>query len=336
MRRIRSLLLLSVSLACFGVPCASAECLLEESFSGTSGLPWTPWQQSSAYVYFNNNAGKQYVDVSTNISGYRYSAGIETNDWSLDLNHDFAFSIDWSNGASGVFPGGAVILNMVLKRAAEGSSETPNRGAVLSLVRYGASNGATQSLRQWQVFDGGTNPYVYQGSTVSNTQSWVSYVAATDTLTMDNVAITSYLSTAGLRALAGDYVELAFTASSYGTTDQAPTVIWVDGVCFSAGTFAGSLTGACCVEGECEQGFQNTCGGLFQGQGTSCDLLGTCYDEDCPGDFTGDGSADSDDVLELLNAWGQACYACAGDGSGQSQVGVADLMVVLRNWGVCG
>jgi hypothetical protein len=336
MRFTRHLLLLSVSLAFFGVPCANAQCLLEESFSGTSGLTWTPWQQSSAYVYFNNNAGKQYVDVSTNISPYRYSAGIETNYWSLDLNHDFAFTVDWSNAASGVFPDGYVRLNMVLKRAAEGSSETPNRGAVLSLVRYGANTGATNSLRQWQVFDGGTNPYAVQGSTVSNTQSGVSYVAATDTLTMDNVAITNFLGTAGLRALAGQYVELAFTASSYYTTGQSSTVIWVDGVCFTSGTFAGSLTGACCFEGQCAQGFQSMCGGNFLGPGTSCDLLGTCYDQSCPGDFTGDGSADSDDVLEVLNAWGQACDACTGDGSGQTVAGVGDLMVILRNWGICG
>jgi hypothetical protein len=54
----------------------------------------------------------------------------------------------------------------------------------------------------------------------------------------------------------------------------------------------------------------------------------------CPGDSTGDGVVDTEDLVNLLAAWGP-CPGCAEDHTGDDVVDTADLLVVLAGWGPC-
>ena len=50
-----------------------------------------------------------------------------------------------------------------------------------------------------------------------------------------------------------------------------------------------------------------------------------------PGDVTGDGVVDFNDVLALLSAWGP-CSGCPEDLDGDGDVGFSDLILVLSNY----
>ena len=51
-----------------------------------------------------------------------------------------------------------------------------------------------------------------------------------------------------------------------------------------------------------------------------------------PGDVTGDGVVDFDDLLALLSAWGP-CFDCPEDLDGNGDVGFSDLVFLLSNFG---
>jgi choice-of-anchor B domain-containing protein len=57
-----------------------------------------------------------------------------------------------------------------------------------------------------------------------------------------------------------------------------------------------------------------------------------CEPTDLPGDVTGNGIVDVDDLLAVINAWG-ACAGCAADLTGNGVVDVDDLLEVINNWG---
>ena len=56
-----------------------------------------------------------------------------------------------------------------------------------------------------------------------------------------------------------------------------------------------------------------------------------------PGDITGDGSVDVDDLLAVINSWGECPPACPPDiapaPKGNGDVDVDDLLQVINNWG---
>jgi hypothetical protein len=54
----------------------------------------------------------------------------------------------------------------------------------------------------------------------------------------------------------------------------------------------------------------------------------------CPGDLTGDSTVDSDDLFQLLGAWG-ACPGCPADLTGDGNVDSDDLFQLLGAWGEC-
>jgi hypothetical protein len=51
-----------------------------------------------------------------------------------------------------------------------------------------------------------------------------------------------------------------------------------------------------------------------------------------PGDLTGDGVVNSDDLFQLLGDWG-ACPGCPSDLTGDGMVNSDDLFALLGNWG---
>ena len=53
----------------------------------------------------------------------------------------------------------------------------------------------------------------------------------------------------------------------------------------------------------------------------------------CPGDITGDGFVDVQDLLKILAEWGQ--HAGPADLTGDGVVNVEDLLAVLAAWGAC-
>ena len=61
----------------------------------------------------------------------------------------------------------------------------------------------------------------------------------------------------------------------------------------------------------------------------------------CPADVepinTGNGLVDVDDLLAVINSWGDCdeCKACTADVDGNCVVEVADLLSVINGWGVC-
>ena len=54
-----------------------------------------------------------------------------------------------------------------------------------------------------------------------------------------------------------------------------------------------------------------------------------------PGDITGDGIVNVDDLLAVINSWGR-CAGCPADiapAGGDGVVNVDDLLAVINNWG---
>lgn len=54
----------------------------------------------------------------------------------------------------------------------------------------------------------------------------------------------------------------------------------------------------------------------------------------CPADVNGDGQIGVADLLAVISNWGP-CAGCPADVTGDDQVGVADLLAVISNWGPC-
>ena len=54
----------------------------------------------------------------------------------------------------------------------------------------------------------------------------------------------------------------------------------------------------------------------------------------CPADIDGSGDVGFADLLELLTNWGP-CVGCPQDLDGNDDVGFSDLLIVLTSWGPC-
>jgi mono/diheme cytochrome c family protein len=54
----------------------------------------------------------------------------------------------------------------------------------------------------------------------------------------------------------------------------------------------------------------------------------------CPGDASGNGQVDADDILVVLSDWGP-CTGCDGDVTGDAIAGVDDILVIIAAWGDC-
>ena len=54
----------------------------------------------------------------------------------------------------------------------------------------------------------------------------------------------------------------------------------------------------------------------------------------CPADINGDGVVNVAEVLLLLDTWG-VCGDCPADINGDGSVDVSDLLIVLDAWGGC-
>jgi len=61
------------------------------------------------------------------------------------------------------------------------------------------------------------------------------------------------------------------------------------------------------------------------------------FDPDCSGDINNDGSVDVDDLLAVINAWGDCPPPCSADvappPAGDGVVNVDDLLLVINHWG---
>lgn len=56
---------------------------------------------------------------------------------------------------------------------------------------------------------------------------------------------------------------------------------------------------------------------------------------DCEGDLNHDHLVNVDDLLIVLNTWGECALPCPADANFDYAVNVDDLLIVLNNWGVC-
>ena len=101
-------------------------------------------------------------------------------------------------------------------------------------------------------------------------------------------------------------------------------------------------TGACCLpSGACQGGVtQANCtasSGTYQGDNTLC--ANVQCPQPCPGDVTGNGTVNVDDLLAVINGWGacpQSCPPyCSGDVNHTCAVNVDDLLAVINGWGPC-
>ncbi|MCH2135435.1 MAG: hypothetical protein MK101_02510 [Phycisphaerales bacterium] len=54
----------------------------------------------------------------------------------------------------------------------------------------------------------------------------------------------------------------------------------------------------------------------------------------CPGDASGNGQVDADDILAVLADWG-TCDGCPGDVDDDGLVGVDDILLIIASWGEC-
>jgi hypothetical protein len=60
-------------------------------------------------------------------------------------------------------------------------------------------------------------------------------------------------------------------------------------------------------------------------------ILDNCAVLPVPGDATGDGIVDVEDLLAVLAAWGP-CNGCPADVNDDGVVDVGDILIVLANW----
>jgi hypothetical protein len=88
--------------------------------------------------------------------------------------------------------------------------------------------------------------------------------------------------------------------------------------------------------GDCNDNGVADCADIFCE--TSSDVDGDATPDECatpcPGDLSGDGDVNSDDLFQLLGAWG-ACAACPQDLTGDGDVNSDDLFQLLGAWGAC-
>ncbi len=111
-------------------------------------------------------------------------------------------------------------------------------------------------------------------------------------------------------------------------------VIWAPGQ--DCGTFTCPPLGACCKpDGTCQitgQSFcENTFDGTYQGDGVTCQDV-TCT-QSCPADLTGDGEVGILDLLVLLTVWGSD--GPLGDIDEDGTVAILDLLTLVASWGPC-
>lgn len=59
-----------------------------------------------------------------------------------------------------------------------------------------------------------------------------------------------------------------------------------------------------------------------------------CEEASCPGDLSGNGLVNGEDLVRILGTWG-ACLDCPEDLNGDGMVNGADLVVILGTWGPC-
>lgn len=55
----------------------------------------------------------------------------------------------------------------------------------------------------------------------------------------------------------------------------------------------------------------------------------------CPGDVDGDGAVGVNDMLAVLEAWGECPSSCPADVTGDGQVGVDDVLYIIGVWETC-
>jgi hypothetical protein len=110
------------------------------------------------------------------------------------------------------------------------------------------------------------------------------------------------------------------------------------GFFFAVGTPCGEIdctdpVGACCNVNDCYPATPNWCavsGGEWAGEATFCEDI-MCG---CPGDVTGDGQADTDDVLAIISEWGTVAHI-PEDLNGDGVVAVEDLLILLAWFPEC-
>jgi len=59
-----------------------------------------------------------------------------------------------------------------------------------------------------------------------------------------------------------------------------------------------------------------------------------CSEQPCFGDLDGDGQVGTNEILAVLDAWGE-CAGCPADLTGDGVVNVDDLLLVVSNFGPC-
>ena len=96
-------------------------------------------------------------------------------------------------------------------------------------------------------------------------------------------------------------------------------------------------TGACCFpNGICTDETSADCaedGGIFHPD-VDCKTF-NCEVPACPADVTGDSVVGVADLLAIINHWGNCPPPCAADVTADGVVGVADLLAVINTWGPC-
>jgi hypothetical protein len=93
--------------------------------------------------------------------------------------------------------------------------------------------------------------------------------------------------------------------------------------------------GACCVGTYCLVLPESNCnagGGVWQGPNTTC-VEGICTQEPCEGDLNGDDVVNVNDLLEVVEQWGNS--SGSGDINEDGIVDVGDLLLIVEGWGDC-
>ena len=92
--------------------------------------------------------------------------------------------------------------------------------------------------------------------------------------------------------------------------------------------------GACCIGSDCSILSESDCmtsGGTYNGDGSDCGSV-SC-EMPCEGDTNGDGEVDVADILVVIGEWGNSTGG--GDVNGDGNVDVTDLLLVIANFGGC-
>jgi len=329
-----------------GTVMAGGGCLISDDFSG-GGLTdiWQTGGSSGSVVSVTESGGRVKFSGSAHNDESLDMRFVLSSDWYMDMTQDWAISGWWySNPPTPTWGDTGIAIGVILDGTP--SSAYLKYGATMSVGRYRDSNTyfGYQVCNTWWNNDYSLVDIDYPFDTTSDTV-YVWYDASSDTLYFGDVlnggspfSVNSFQS--GSPSISHQ-AWIGFGAYSTGEVPSFSSKYQGDNFCVLYGNVVGPAVGACCSGFACVETIAESCAGVWQGAGTSCDTacgaegaccVGTACQTltaaecaDASGSYHGDG----------VSCAATPCGGGAGCPAGWSEdcMGICFPDAVFEHWG---